>query len=68
MKVPILAKFNSLEDSLAYPYPPDSKEMPICNWEKFGQPEQLHIVLNGILDFWQKHKRLPRNLNNEDIE
>lgn len=41
--------------------------MPICNWEKFGYPEQLHVILNGILSFHQKHKRLPNNLDNNDL-
>ena len=38
VKVPIFQKYYSLEKSLSYPYPPDSKEMPICSWEKFGYP------------------------------
>lgn len=41
--------------------------MPICNWEKFGYPEQLHVILNGILSFHQKHSRLPNNLDNDDL-
>jgi hypothetical protein len=40
--------------------------MPICSWDKFGIPEQLHVVLNGILNFEKKHKRLPENLNKDD--
>ncbi len=32
VKVPTFQKFYSLEKSLSYPYPPDSKEMPICTW------------------------------------
>lgn len=56
-------KFHALDKSLNYPYPPDSKEMPIANWEKFGYPEQLHVILNGVYDFWAKHKRLPEPLN-----
>lgn len=59
-------KFHSLEKSLSYPYPPDSKEMPICTWEKFGFPEQLHVVLNGFYRFWAKHHRLPKNLDEAD--
>lgn len=65
VKVPVIQKFHSLERSLSYPYPPDSKEMPICSWEKFGVPEQLHVILNGLLNFWAEHKRLPENLNKE---
>lgn len=66
VKVPVFMKFHSLQKSLSYPYPPDSKEMPICTWEKFGYPEQLHVVLNGFYQFWAKHKRLPNNLDEAD--
>ena len=55
-----------LEKSLRYPYPPESKEMPIASWDKFGVPEQLHIVLNALLAFQSKHNRIPRILNQED--
>lgn len=58
--------FNSLEDSLANPYAPDTQEMPICSWDKFGYPEQLHVILNGLLEFYSKNKRLPEILNKED--
>lgn len=40
--------------------------MPICNWEKFGVPEQLHIILNGVYCFYEKKGRLPGALNEED--
>lgn len=66
IKVPTFTKFFDLKKSLRYPYPPDSKEMPIASWEKFGVPEQLHVILNGLLAFHAKHKRLPRVLNQED--
>lgn len=66
VKVPSLMKFYPLQKSLNYPYPPDSKEMPIASWEKFGCPEQLHTALNGIYNFWAKHQRLPRALNEDD--
>ena len=32
VKAPVFMKFHSLEKSLSYPYPPDSKEMPIGSW------------------------------------
>ena len=51
---------------MRYPYPPDSKEMPIASWDKFGIPEQLHIVLNALLAFQTQHHRIPRPLNQED--
>jgi ubiquitin-activating enzyme E1 len=59
-------KFFDLEKSLRYPYPPDSKEMPIASWDKFGVPEQLHVILNGLLAFHAKHKRTPTPLNQDD--
>lgn len=40
--------------------------MPIANWEKFGVPEQLHVILNGVYTFYEKHNRIPRALNDED--
>lgn len=68
IKVPQLSKFHSLEKSFRYPYPPESKEMPICSWEKFGHPEQLHVILNGVYDFWAKHSRLPKALDANDAK
>jgi ubiquitin-activating enzyme E1 len=68
VKIPFEMKFHDLEKSLRYPYPPDSKEMPIASWEKFGVPEQLHITLNGVLDFYAQHKRLPATLNEKEAE
>lgn len=40
--------------------------MPIANWEKFGVPEQLHIILNGMYIFFGKHKKLPASLDQND--
>ena len=67
-KVPVHMKFHDLEKSLRYPYPPDSMEMPIASWEKFGVPEQLHLILNGVYDFWAKHQRLPAILNEAEAQ
>ena len=66
VKVPFFMRFYPLEKSLNYPYPPDSKEMPIANWEKFGYPEQLHVILNGMYNFYQKNQRLPKPLDEAD--
>lgn len=68
VKVPFFMKFHSLERSLNYPYPPDSKEMPIANWEKFGYPEQLHVILNGVYNFYAKNNRIPAPMNDADAE
>ena len=40
--------------------------MPIANWEKFGYPEQLHVILNGLYNFYEKNQRLPRPLDEAD--
>ena len=37
--------------------------MPIASWDKFGVPEQLHIVLNAMHLFWGKNKRIPNPLS-----
>jgi ubiquitin-activating enzyme E1 len=66
VKVPWILKSYDLEKSLRYPYPPESRMMPIANWDKFGIPEQLHAILNGLYIFYQKHNRLPKALNLED--
>ena len=48
VKVPEKIEFKSFEKSLKNPYAPNINDLPICTWEKFGVPEQLHIILNGI--------------------
>lgn len=68
VKVPIEMKFYDLEKSLRYPYPPDSMEMPIASWDKFGVPEQLHLILNGVYDFFAKHHRLPSVLDENEAQ
>lgn len=68
IKVPSYLKSFDLEKSLRYPYPPEAKEMPIASWDKFGVPEQLHIILNALLAFQGKNNRIPRVLNKEDSE
>lgn len=40
--------------------------MPIASWEKFGVPEQLHVILNALLTFHTKYHRIPRALNADD--
>jgi len=40
--------------------------MPIASWEKFGNPEQLHIILNSLYVFFSKHHIIPKCLNQED--
>lgn len=40
--------------------------MPIASWQKFGVPEQLHVILNCVYFFQSKYHRLPRALNEDD--
>lgn len=66
VKVPVEVEFKSLENSLVNPYAPGRKEMDLCSWEKIGRPEELHVILNALLKFYSIHRRIPRNLNEED--
>lgn len=68
IRMPSEIKSFDLEKSLRYPYPPESKEMPIASWDKFGVPEQLHIILNALHAFYAKNGRIPRPLNQEDAD
>jgi ubiquitin-activating enzyme E1 len=36
--------------------------LELCDWEKFGRPEELHITLIALYKFYEHNKRLP-NLN-----
>jgi ubiquitin-activating enzyme E1 len=38
--------------------------MDLCDWEKIGRPELLHLVFNALLEFQSTEKSLPQ-LNNE---
>lgn len=40
--------------------------MPIANWDKFGVPEQLHVILNALYKFYEQNHHIPRLLNEED--
>jgi hypothetical protein len=40
--------------------------MPITSYDIFDLPEQLHLTLLAVFDFYHKHQRLPRILNEED--
>lgn len=43
--------FKSFEDSLLCPMAPGRSDLDICDYEKWGRPEVLHIVLNGLYEF-----------------
>jgi hypothetical protein len=60
VKVPEPMSFRSFESSLLIPYAPDRFEMDNCDFEKWMRPELLHLVLNGLYDFYVKRGQLPR--------
>lgn len=66
VKVPVTFKFNSLEKSLVNPFAPERKELDLCSWDKIGRAEELHIILNGLLNFHETHSRLPNTLDEND--
>lgn len=55
VKKPVVFAFNSLEQSLKNPYAPEKQELDICDWEKIGRPEQLHLALSSLLELVQKN-------------
>lgn len=59
-------KFKCLEQSLTHPWAPERTELDLTDWAKFGRPELLHVVMNGVLNFHAAHKRLPGLLHEED--
>ena len=42
--------------------------MPMTSFDTLDLPEQLHTTLLAVYDFYSKHKRLPRVLNDEDAQ
>lgn len=68
VKVPVYLRSYPLDKSLSYPYAPGTKELPIASWEKFGVPEQLHVILDAVLSFHAKYNRLPTALSADDTQ
>ena len=66
VKVPTTLKFNPLERSLDNPFAPDRKELDLCSWDKIGRAEELHVVLNAIINFQTVHHRTPNTLDEND--
>lgn len=62
VKMPEEVKFRKLEASLLTPIPEGKHELDTADYTK--QPDQLHIILNGVFAFYRKHKSLP-HLNDE---
>ncbi len=40
--------------------------MPMTSYDILDLPQQLHLTLLAVYDFYHKHKRLPKNLHQED--
>jgi ubiquitin-activating enzyme E1 len=36
---------------LTHPFAPERKELDLCDWEKIGRPELLHVVINALFAF-----------------
>lgn len=66
VKVPVDYSFKSLEQALTTPYGIGRTELDICDWAKFGMPEQLHIIFTAVLEFWDKNQKLPALLSEDD--
>jgi ubiquitin-activating enzyme E1 len=65
VKVPVKFPFKSFGDSLTHPIAPEKNEMDLCDWEKIGRPELLHVVYNALLVFASKHNDQLPELNND---
>ena len=62
VKMPDEVKFRKLESSLLSPIPPGKYELETADYTK--QPNQLHIILTAVFQFYSKHHSLPA-LNEE---
>jgi ubiquitin-activating enzyme E1 len=60
VKVPKKLSFKTFSDSLPHPYAPDRNDLDLCDWEKIGRPELLHLVYNALLVFHAEHNALPK--------
>jgi len=69
VKVPFTLPFKPLKTSLEQPFLRDYMNRPLEMFNpdsnKFGRPEQLHVIHNALLSFVEEHKSLPE-LNNQD--
>lgn len=46
-------EFKSFKESLEQPFTNDKSFFDILDYAKMGVPEQLHIILTGVLDFYE---------------
>ena len=65
VKVPQQLKFKSLKETLTVAYGDGIPPFENPDLEKWGRPEHLHLAINGIFEFYQRHNRLPY-LNDEN--
>lgn len=68
VKVPVEMKFKSFANSLKTPWAPDREELDLTDWAKFGRPELMHVILNGVYNFHKANGRLPELLNEKDAD
>lgn len=62
VKMPEEVNFRKLEASLLTPIPAGKGELDTADYTK--APDQLHVILNGVFQFYKRHKSLPE-LNEE---
>ncbi|OQR92773.1 ubiquitin activating enzyme, E1 family [Thraustotheca clavata] len=67
-KQPFTTAFRSFEEGLTSPVYPGEYGLMFTDGAKFGRAEQLHIVLNGLFQFQEKHGHAPRVYNDEDAD
>jgi ubiquitin-activating enzyme E1 len=65
IKVPVIATFKSLEESLQAPLGNGISYFENPDLDKWGRPEHLHLALVSLLDFFEDNQRLPE-LNSEN--
>eukprot|EP01016_Furgasonia_blochmanni_P016293 TRINITY_DN1933_c0_g1_i2.p1 TRINITY_DN1933_c0_g1~~TRINITY_DN1933_c0_g1_i2.p1 ORF type:complete len:800 (-),score=390.27 TRINITY_DN1933_c0_g1_i2:282-2681(-) len=65
VKVPFEIAFRSFDSSLSVPVAPGKDSLELCDWEKFGRPEELHVILNGVYAFAERHGGQLPELNSE---
>jgi ubiquitin-activating enzyme E1 len=59
VKVPKKLEFKTFGQSLNFPCAPGRTDLDLCDWEKFGRPELLHVAFNAVLEFVKETNELP---------
>ncbi len=62
--MPVDITFKSLADSLENPLMSATDVLYCCDYRTMERPNQLHIGLRALFQYYEKHGKLPEN-NNE---